>query len=293
MSGRARSARTRRSTRATGRRTSSPTCSSPSGSSSCTRRRARGRRRSSAPALVPWCAKDERLQVCATLAATLLRRCGVNLPPPAQDLDVRNRYVFSLVNALVGDLVDRHERRSMTLEEALTMFARATRTRRTGSPAHGRRQLEEALTPRPERPAWVRRSSSASSGTRCAPTDGGRCWRSATTTSADWTATAASSRTSCGHVPARLPRRRRPQVRAVSGARRQGGRSRSRDQRPPARLVGRSAEGTRRPGGPAGDRRDAAATRCRGRASHLRRARAAAGGLQQPVAHPAEKTGLP
>lgn len=46
----------------------------------------------------------------------------VNLPPPS-DLKVRNRYVFSVVNALVGHLVDRADAVTMTIEDALTLFA--------------------------------------------------------------------------------------------------------------------------------------------------------------------------
>jgi len=46
----------------------------------------------------------------------------VNLPPPS-DFKVANRYVFSVVNGLVGHLVDRHEAATMTIEDALLRFA--------------------------------------------------------------------------------------------------------------------------------------------------------------------------
>jgi hypothetical protein len=96
--------------------------------------------------LVPWCEKDEDVQVCATLEPRF-SALRVNLPPPP-DLDVRNRYVFSLVNALVGDRLDRREAAKMTIEEALTLFAGA---RDDTDDENGRQlvvidQLEEALT---------------------------------------------------------------------------------------------------------------------------------------------------
>jgi hypothetical protein len=90
--------------------------------------------------LVPWCDKNEHLQACATLEPRF-SALRVNLPPP-DGLDVRNRYVFSLVNAIVGDRLDRRDAATMTLDEALTLFA---------EDAAGRQlvvidQLEEALT---------------------------------------------------------------------------------------------------------------------------------------------------
>jgi len=74
-------------------------------------------------ALVPWCLNDEHLQVCATLEPQF-SALRVNLPPP-DDLDVRNRYVFSAVNALVGHRVDRQDAARMTLDEALNLFAQS------------------------------------------------------------------------------------------------------------------------------------------------------------------------
>ena len=97
-------------------------------------------------ALVPWCLNDEHLQVCATLEPQF-SALRVNLPPP-DDLDVRNRYVFSAVNALVGHRVDRQDAARMTLDEALNLFAEDGED---GHDADGRQvvvidQLEEALT---------------------------------------------------------------------------------------------------------------------------------------------------
>lgn len=47
----------------------------------------------------------------------------VNLPPP-EELRVANCYVYSVVNGLVGHLVDRHAAASMTIEDALVRLAR-------------------------------------------------------------------------------------------------------------------------------------------------------------------------
>jgi hypothetical protein len=90
--------------------------------------------------LVPWCEKDEHLQVCATVEPhfSALR---VNLPPP-EGLDVPNRYVFSLVNALVGDRIDRRDAATMSIENALTLFAGDAERRQIVVVD----QLEEALT---------------------------------------------------------------------------------------------------------------------------------------------------
>jgi hypothetical protein len=46
----------------------------------------------------------------------------VNLPPPT-DLSVGNPYVFSVVNGLVGHLVEKHEAATMTIENALDLYA--------------------------------------------------------------------------------------------------------------------------------------------------------------------------
>lgn len=90
--------------------------------------------------LVPWCSSVEHLQVCATTEPRF-SALRVNLPPP-EGLDVRNRYVFSVVNALVGDHVDRRDAATMSIGEALSQF---------GGDADARQlvvldQLEEALT---------------------------------------------------------------------------------------------------------------------------------------------------
>src|SRR5215472_10748395 len=60
-------------------------------------------------------------QICGTTAPRF-SALRVNLPPP-EELRVANRYVFSVVNGLVGPLVDRQEAASMTIEDALVRFA--------------------------------------------------------------------------------------------------------------------------------------------------------------------------
>ena len=90
--------------------------------------------------LVPWCGEVEHLQVCATTEPRF-SALRVNLPPP-EGLDVRNRYVFSLVNALVGDQLDRRDAATMSIEEALTLFAGDADARQLVVLD----QLEEALT---------------------------------------------------------------------------------------------------------------------------------------------------
>jgi hypothetical protein len=91
--------------------------------------------------LVPWCAQ-EHFQVCAahTPRFSALR---VNLPPPAE-LDVCNRYVFSLVTMLVGDRVAAKDAATMSIDEALSTLTDIDGT-------DGRQlvvvdQLEEVLT---------------------------------------------------------------------------------------------------------------------------------------------------
>jgi hypothetical protein len=71
----------------------------------------------------------------------------VNLPPPP-DLPVRNRYVFSMVNALVGHLVNRGDAALMSIEDGLALFAQQ-------HPDKDKQlvvidQLEEILTLRPD-----------------------------------------------------------------------------------------------------------------------------------------------
>lgn len=90
-------------------------------------------------AIVPWCEQD-RFQVCAahTPRFSALR---VNLPPPAE-LDVVNRYVFSLVTMLVGDRVEARDAATMTIDEALTAFADGADVRQLVVVD----QLEEVLT---------------------------------------------------------------------------------------------------------------------------------------------------
>jgi hypothetical protein len=61
-------------------------------------------------------------QVCAA-SKPRFSALRVNLPPPP-DLPTANRYVFSIVNGLVGHLVNRREAAAMTIEGALDLFAR-------------------------------------------------------------------------------------------------------------------------------------------------------------------------
>jgi hypothetical protein len=89
--------------------------------------------------VVPWFNADD-FQVCAAFEPQF-SALRVNLPPP-EDLDIRNRYVFSLVNGLVGHLVDRHVAAQMSFDDALVRFA-------DGEQRHQLviiDQLEEALT---------------------------------------------------------------------------------------------------------------------------------------------------
>jgi WD40 repeat protein len=79
-------------------------------------------------------------QVCANVD-TPFSALRVNLPPP-DDVEVANRYVFSLVISLVGHLVERHEAARMTFDRALTLFAGGEQQRQLVVID----QLEEALT---------------------------------------------------------------------------------------------------------------------------------------------------
>jgi hypothetical protein len=90
-------------------------------------------------AVVPWFGR-EGFQLCATIEPRF-SALRVNLPPP-DDLDVPNRYVFSLVNGLVGHQVDRHEAVRMTIDDALTRLAGDAERRQLVVID----QLEEALT---------------------------------------------------------------------------------------------------------------------------------------------------
>ncbi|WP_426562969.1 hypothetical protein ACPPVT_18825 [Angustibacter sp. McL0619] len=58
--------------------------------------------------------------ICATTQPSF-SALRVNLPPPAE-LSVRNRYVFSVVNGLIGEFTDRHVAAQMTLDEAIGQF---------------------------------------------------------------------------------------------------------------------------------------------------------------------------
>jgi conflict system STAND superfamily ATPase len=89
--------------------------------------------------VVPWFA-EQGFQVCAAFEPRF-SALRVNLPPP-EDLEIRNRYVFSLVNNLVGNLVDRHVAARMTFDEALALYARDSEPRQLVVID----QLEEALT---------------------------------------------------------------------------------------------------------------------------------------------------
>jgi hypothetical protein len=94
-------------------------------------------------AIVP--AFEEReFQVCSaqTQGFSALR---VNLPPPP-DLEVSNRYVFSLVNGMVGHYVDKLDAVRMRIPEAADLFASQNRSDRLLFVID---QLEEVLTTDP------------------------------------------------------------------------------------------------------------------------------------------------
>lgn len=80
----------------------------------------------------------EGFQICSTLPPATTKPAAaskpaqreprfaalrVNLPPP-EDLEIGNRYVFSIANGLVGNLVDRRDAAKMSIEDALDTFAR-------------------------------------------------------------------------------------------------------------------------------------------------------------------------
>lgn len=89
--------------------------------------------------VVPWF-RDEGFQICGGFEPRF-SALRVNEPPP-DDVDVPNRYVFSLVNCLVGQRVGPHAAARTTFEQALTEFA-GDRDRRQLVVID---QLEEALT---------------------------------------------------------------------------------------------------------------------------------------------------
>ena len=70
----------------------------------------------------------------------------VNLPPP-RDLDVANQYIYSVVNGLVGHLIDKHLAARMTIEDALALFAQNDGSDRRQMIVLD--QLEEILTLNP------------------------------------------------------------------------------------------------------------------------------------------------
>ena len=89
---------------------------------------------------MPSLQNEHGFQVCANVDAPF-SALRVNLPPP-EDIEVANRYVFSLVISLVGHLVDRGEAARMTFDKALTLFAGEEQQRQLVVID----QLEEALT---------------------------------------------------------------------------------------------------------------------------------------------------
>lgn len=74
---------------------------------------------------------EQRFQICATVAPRF-SALRVNLPPP-EDLAVPNRYVFSVVNGLVGHVVSQSDAAGMRLTQALDRSA--------GESHDGKRQL--------------------------------------------------------------------------------------------------------------------------------------------------------
>lgn len=89
--------------------------------------------------------EDDEFLICATVAPRFAA-LRVNLPPPT-DLAVTNRYIFSVVNGLVGHLVSQADSAGMRLAQALDLYA--------GETPDGKRQLlvidqlEEILTTDP------------------------------------------------------------------------------------------------------------------------------------------------
>ena len=70
--------------------------------------------------VVPELSKQD-FQICSATKPRF-SALRVDLPPPKK-LRVANRYVFSVVNGLVGHLVDQHVAAEMTIEQALVRFA--------------------------------------------------------------------------------------------------------------------------------------------------------------------------
>lgn len=65
--------------------------------------------------------ESRNFQICAATDPTL-SALRVNLPPP-NDIEVGNRYVFSLVNCLVRHLIPVDEACHMTIQDAVSLFA--------------------------------------------------------------------------------------------------------------------------------------------------------------------------
>lgn len=65
--------------------------------------------------------KDREFQICAATTPPL-SPLRVNLPPPP-DVEVANRYVFSVVNGLVGHLVEPPQAATMRISDALALLA--------------------------------------------------------------------------------------------------------------------------------------------------------------------------
>jgi hypothetical protein len=66
--------------------------------------------------------RNQRFQICASVTSRF-SALRVNLPPP-ENVDVANRYVFSVVNGLIGHLVDRTKASGMTIAAALDLLER-------------------------------------------------------------------------------------------------------------------------------------------------------------------------
>ena len=170
--------------------------------------------------------------------AAVLRAPGQSTAAP--DLDVVNRYVFSLVTMLLGDRIEARDAATMTIDEALTAFA-------DGADERGGSSSSSISWKRYSRwnrtTARGRRNSSDSSVTPCGRVGGGRCSPCGTTSWAASGRIGGSSRTSCGRRSGSTSSTRTPPFEAIRGP---ASRKRSIfDRSGGRRLVDRSPAGAR------------------------------------------------
>jgi hypothetical protein len=98
-------------------------------------------------AVVPAFKDDRGFGICAAASPHGLSAQRVNLPPPL-DVEVPNRYVFSVVNGMVGHLVERHEALGMRIKDACELFEQKSAEATGGAERQllVLDQLEEVLT---------------------------------------------------------------------------------------------------------------------------------------------------